>query len=155
MALEDYGKSWEELEGLRMRKKRLNEYVQTLEEIPQPVELINERYGDEGVVTRDRDLTEDEIREIYDKAATMTSTSTAEEPSEAPPSRKGILKLKCACGCVSKVSDNVIEDGLSWSMIIGNDHYLTLHCPECDSELTLFIEEILDRDELSEEGNKE
>jgi hypothetical protein len=92
-------------------------------------------------------LTSDEIAEIYAQAEQRKVES--EEPMERPPSKKGILKCKCACGRVANISEEIVEDGLSWSMIIGNEHYLTLHCEECGSTLTMFI------DELSEEGNQE
>ena len=95
----------------------------------------DERYGDEGIVTRDRDLTEYEIEEIYDKAKRHIENDGVKEivPVEEPPEpeiphKKGLLKIKCACGRTSNVSDQVIEDGLSWSMLIGNDHYMTLAC---------------------------
>jgi hypothetical protein len=100
---------------------------------------------DNVTVTRDRDLTEEELLELRGRY----EQPEEEEQTDRPPSKKGILKVKCVCGRVANVSDEVIEDGLSWSMIIGNDHFLTLHCEECGSNLTLFI------DELSEEGNKE
>jgi predicted nucleic-acid-binding Zn-ribbon protein len=120
--------------------------------------LVTIDNGDEGIVTKDRDLTQGEIDEIYDKARSMSnnkvklSEDISEEPSSAKPHMKGILKLKCQCGRVTNISDEVIEDGLSWSMIIGNDHFLTLHCDECGSELTMFIEEIVG-DELPKESN--
>jgi predicted nucleic-acid-binding Zn-ribbon protein len=83
----------------------------------------------------------------------IQDTSTV--PSEQEPHRKAYAKIKCSCGNVENVSEQIIEDGLSWMMVIGNDHYLTLHCNKCNAELTLFLEEILDRDELPQEGNKE
>ena len=95
-------------------------------------------------VTKDRDLTPEELEELrgrYEQSEYIEPIDTIH--------RKGILKVKCACGRVANVSDEVIEDGLSWSMIIGNDHFLTLACEECGSNLTLFI------DELSEESNQE
>jgi len=121
-------------------------------------EVIDERYGDEGIVTRDRDLTNDEIQEIYDKAKEYKMKSEEAKPIDAPdtpapPHKKGKLKLRCACGRVNDITEEIIEDGLSWSMIVGNDHYLTLHCDECSSQLTMYIEEITG-DELSEEGDK-
>jgi hypothetical protein len=100
--------------------------------------------NDDVTVTRDRDLTNEELEELRGRY---------EQPTEMEPvdtiHKKGILKVKCVCGRVANVSDQVIEDGLSWSMIIGNNHFLTLHCEECGSNLTLFI------DELPEEGNQE
>jgi hypothetical protein len=166
--------SWEEDEGLRMRKRRLEQYVWTLEEIPQPTELINkeyidnmakkkqvlvtidnDEYGDEGIVTKDRDLTQEEIDEILDKAKTGDLQDgklyTPEEPANTHHS-KALLKLKCSCGRICNVSDEVVEDGLSWSMVVGNDHYLTLHCDECGNELTMYLEEIVDN-ELPKESN--
>jgi hypothetical protein len=125
----------------------------------QIVEIPVERYEnteDIPVVTKDRDLTPEEISEMYEKAAANKEAFEAanEPPGERPPAKKGILKCKCACGRVANISEEVVEDGLSWSMIIGNDHFLTLHCEECGSNLTMFIDEILG-DELPEEGNKE
>jgi hypothetical protein len=120
-----------------------------------------ESYGDEGIVTRDRDLTESEIQEIKDKARGISNEQQAkespiqpDEPTVKPPTKKGLLKLKCACGRIANITDEIIEDGLSWSMIIGNNHFLTLHCDECNNELTMFIEEIVD-DELPEESKQE
>lgn len=81
-------------------------------------------------------------------------TEQPEQPRQYP-SLKGVLKLKCSCGAVSTVSEEVIEDGLSWTMLIGNEHFLKLMCPECESNLTMFIEQIQDEDELPEESNKE
>jgi predicted nucleic-acid-binding Zn-ribbon protein len=122
----------------------------------------NERYGDESIVTRDRDLTQGEIDEIYDKAKQRKIEAEAkespiqpDEPSVAAPKKKGLLKLKCECGHVANISDEVIEDGLSWSMLIGNNHFLTLACEKCGSKLTMYIEEITDQDELPKEGNAE
>jgi hypothetical protein len=109
---------------------------------------ITQEYGDEGVVTKDRDLTPEEIQEIY-----ASQKGTSSEPNEYP-SRKGIVKVECACGRIANVSEEIIEDGLSWSMIIGNDHFLTLHCDECGSKLTLFIDEIKPEDELPKESNE-
>jgi predicted nucleic-acid-binding Zn-ribbon protein len=73
------------------------------------------------------------------------------------PHRKGILKVKCSCGNVANVSDEIIEDGLSWMMIIGNEHYLTLHCEDCGTTMTMYIEEITGdkENELPQESNKE
>jgi hypothetical protein len=69
------------------------------------------------------------------------------------PSRKGLLKVKCSCGNIANLSEEVIEDGLSWSMLIGNEHFLTLMCPKCNAKLTMYIEEI--QDELPEESKQE
>lgn len=115
-----------------------------------------EEYGDEGIVTRDRDLTNEEIQEIYDRAREIRDKDqvTPVTPLDPTHHKKGNLMLKCGCGRIAPVTEEIIEDGLSWSMIIGNDHYLTLHCDECESKLTMYIQEITD-DELSEEGNKE
>jgi hypothetical protein len=71
------------------------------------------------------------------------------------PTRRGHLKMKCSCGRVSNISEDVIEDGLSFTMIVGAENYITLHCDECDSEITMFIEEILEDNELPQESNKE
>jgi predicted nucleic-acid-binding Zn-ribbon protein len=107
-----------------------------------------EEYGDEGVVTKDRDLTEEEVNEIIEKNKMLNDHGDI----DPEPARKGLVKVKCKCGAVSTVSDEVVENGLSWSMIIGDDHFVTLSCPECEASLTLFIEEIVDN-ELPEESN--
>jgi predicted nucleic-acid-binding Zn-ribbon protein len=109
-------------------------------------------YGDEGVVTKDRDLTPDEINDKARYDDLQDDKLYEGEPTQKEPPRRGIVKLKCKCGITSTVSDDVIEDGLSWTMIIGNNHFMTLKCPECESELTLFIEEI-DKNELPKESN--
>jgi predicted nucleic-acid-binding Zn-ribbon protein len=137
--------SKEEDEGLQMRKERLNKLVETMEEIPQPIELLSEDYGDEGVVTKDRDLTPEELEEL--KGRYLSPDETPEYPT-----RKGLLKCRCKCGHIGNISDEVIEDGLSWSFIVGNDHFITLHCEDCGSDLTMFIEEIVE-DELPKESN--
>jgi hypothetical protein len=105
----------------------------------------DKEYGDEGVVTKDRDLTEDELDELRGRYL---------PPEEEPeyPIRKGLLKCRCKCGHVGTISEQVIEDGISWSFIVGNEHYVTLRCEKCESELTMFIEEIVD-DELPKESN--
>ena len=69
--------------------------------------------------------------------------------------RRGILKVKCKCGNVTNISEEVIEDGLNWTMLIGNDHFLTLTCEICKSELTMFIDEILEGNAISEKSNEE
>lgn len=67
--------------------------------------------------------------------------------------KKGILKVKCKCGHVNNVTDEVIIDGISWTMLIGNEHFVRLTCPECESELTLFIDEIIEDNAISEKSN--
>jgi predicted nucleic-acid-binding Zn-ribbon protein len=106
-----------------------------------------EEYGDEGIVTKDRDLTEEEMNEILNKS----QESEVEEPRDSQPPRKALVKVKCKCGKTSSVSEQIIEHGLSWSMIIGDNHFVTLSCPECESSLTLFLDEIVG-DELPEES---
>ena len=103
-----------------------------------------EEYGDEGIVTKDRDLTPEEIEELQGRYL------PPDETPEYPP-KKGLLKCKCKCGHVGNISEQVIEDGLTWSFVIGNDHFIGLHCEECGAELTMFIEEIVD-DELPKES---
>lgn len=76
-------------------------------------------------------------------------------PMPEPPTRTGYLTAKCKCGNHTRMSDEVVRDGLSWTMIIGNDHYITLGCTECGASVTMFIEEIIDENELPEESNKE
>jgi hypothetical protein len=115
--------SKEEDEGLEMRKKRLNELVDDMEEILPPTELI--------------------------------PTDSSETLAELPPAKLGRLKVKCKCGSVVNLSEDIIEHGLSWTMLIGNDHFMKLMCQSCGSELTMFIEEILDKDELLQESNEE
>ena len=80
-------------------------------------------------------------------------TPREEVIEEEYPTRRGILKTACSCGETSNLSDEVIENGLSWSMIIGNDHHLTLMCPKCNAKLKMFIEEI--HNGLPEESVKE
>ena len=78
----------------------------------------------------------------------------------AEPTRYGRLKCKCACGNVSFMTDDIIDEGISWTMIIGNDHFMNMHCEECGADLTMFIEEIYkdetkeDEDELPKESNE-
>jgi hypothetical protein len=118
-------------------------------------EIPVERYSnteDVPIVTKDRDLTKEEIDEIYGAAQARKDAfeaSQSEEPRDRVPSKKGLLKCKCICGRVANISEEIVEDGLSWAMVIGNDHFLTLHCEECGSNLTMFI------DELPEESNEE
>jgi hypothetical protein len=69
--------------------------------------------------------------------------------------RKGRLRCKCACGNDTLITDEVIQEGLNWNMIVGAEHYLQLHCEECGSDLKMYIEEIFEQDELPKEGNKE
>lgn len=78
-----------------------------------------------------------------------------DEPIAQPPARKALLRLKCSCGEVTNISDEVIEHGLNFTMIIGNDHHLILSCPACRSSMTMFLDEIDDRNELQEESNKD
>ena len=76
-------------------------------------------------------------------------------PMPEPPTRCGYLTARCNCGNKTKMSDEIIKDGISWTMIVGNEHYITLNCSECGAGLTMFIEEIIDENELPEESNKE
>lgn len=111
-----------------------------------------ENSEDIPIITKDRDLTPEEIIEMQNQ---ISDAHNAAEEIKEMHHKKGILKCKCACGRIANVSDEVVEDGLSWSMIIGNEHYLTLSCEECGSSLTLFIDEIHPEHELSEEGNQD
>ena len=90
------------------------------------------------------------VENKYELGAELT-----ESPTEAPPKRKGNLKIKCGCGAVTLVTEDVVTDGLSMTMLVGSEHYITLSCPECKANITMFIDEIIDKDELQEESNKE
>jgi hypothetical protein len=111
---------------------------------------------DKGLEMRKKRLSKltEEMEEILPPTELIPSDNS-ETPPELPPSRKGILKVKCKCGSIVNLSEDIIEHGLSWTMLIGNDHFMKLMCQSCDSELTMFIEEILDEDELLQESNKE
>lgn len=76
-------------------------------------------------------------------------------PVEIYPTRRGYLMCKCGCGELTRISDEVIEDGLSWSMIIGSEHYLTLYCSKCEARLTMYIEETTEENDLSEKSTEE
>jgi len=76
-------------------------------------------------------------------------------PVDALPTRKGLLKTRCKCGHVSTVSPEPIDNGLTFTMLMGNEHFITLVCEECGSQITMFIEEILENNELSQEGDEE
>ena len=101
-------------------------------------------------------MSEEQIENVENKYPDGIELVTAQQPEEPNEhtSLKGLLKLKCECGSVTKVSDEIISDGLTWTMLIGNDHWLTFMCPECGSKLTMFIEQIQE-DELPQESNKE
>jgi hypothetical protein len=104
----------------------------------------------------DRDITLEEVERIQDEATEESYMARyAADTQEKFPTRKAYLMTKCSCGRVAKISEDVIDDGLSWSMIVGNEHFLTLRCDECGSEITMYLEEILEEDELSQEGDKE
>jgi len=77
-----------------------------------------------------------------------------DQPSETH-HLKGLLKLKCGCGSTSTVSEEVIEDGLNWTMLIGEDHFIAVMCPDCGAKLTMYIEEITESDELPKESIEE
>jgi predicted nucleic-acid-binding Zn-ribbon protein len=115
-------------------------------------------YQDEDItVTKDRELTTEELDEIYKNVGERLDSQEAQVSIEevvpdTMPKRKGLLKVKCKCGNISSMSEQIIEDGLVWSMIIGNDHYMTLACPDCGANLTMYIDEIIN-DELPKESN--
>lgn len=68
--------------------------------------------------------------------------------------RKGNLRCECKCGCKTNITDEIINDGLNWTMIVGSEHYMKLVCPECGAWLKMYIEEIVG-DAVSEESNKD
>jgi hypothetical protein len=112
----------------------------------EPTELVEiEGYEPE------RSATEEEIR--VSREAQAVPIELVEDTEIPVPHRKGLLKVKCSCGNESNISDEIVEDGLSFMMIIGNDHKLSLHCEECGTTMTMYIEEI--KDELPQESNKE
>jgi predicted nucleic-acid-binding Zn-ribbon protein len=95
----------------------------------------------------------EQIENVDNKYVDGVELETAEPVVYLP--KKGLLMCECACGNKTRMSDEVIQDGLSWSMIIGNDHYLTLSCKECGSSLKMYIKEITTEDELPKESNQE
>lgn len=106
-----------------------------------------------GRVKRDpiiRESTQEEIDALSEQQAAEPQVDT---PEEAPPKKKGYLKLECSCGNVCKVSEQIIEDGLSWTMLYDNNHFLQLSCPSCKATLKIYLEEI--KDELPQKSNTE
>ena len=67
-----------------------------------------ENSEDIPIVTKDRDLTPEEVSELIEPSKMQHEE---EAPHEKPPSKKGLLKCKCACGRTANVSDEVLEDG--------------------------------------------
>jgi len=124
--------SREEDEGLRKRKERLSKLTEGMEEIKQPDKLLPE-------------MVESQENNEY---------IAAEAKQEVYPTRKGRLMVTCGCGRVFRITDDIIEDGINFTMIVGEDAYIKLHCDECGSDLKLSLIEI-DEEELQQESNKE
>jgi hypothetical protein len=95
--------------------------------------------------------------ELTSDVASKIAAEQASEPQteqEPPyPHKTGYLRLKCSCGNICNISDQLIEDGLHWTMLFDNDHYLRLNCPNCKVEMKMYLEEL--KDELSQESNTE
>jgi hypothetical protein len=97
------------------------------------------------------------VDEVTQEVADRISDEQAKEPQledfTAPLPKKGHLKLQCSCGHECNISEDIIEDGLGWTMLYDNDHYLLLVCPKCGHSMKMFLQEL--KDELPQESNTE
>ena len=101
-------------------------------------------YDEDGVTVEREDLTDPADLLAIEQVEELKKQFEVEVK---PPSLKGYLKVKCTCGYDGNVTDEVIEDGISWMMLFNNDHWLQLTCPECHTALKMYLEEIKDNEE--------